>query len=217
MNAPVEVQPLSDQKGYKGDSNMIGRDAMGRSLILAVLLGLSTLGIQPTAQAIDVQTPAEAAPQGENGLGVGAILNLINVLRSTSASPQVDLSPEVAQTRERLSGLYFRLANLYLIDNQVSAACEALTASHINELEAYLRRRLDPNTVGQNDCFASALGEVSALTGSRTAPRDPDSRTTRSRGLSRSTCNGGSDGPIHTFGPGPITIMVGSATGGDCH
>lgn len=152
---------------------------MWRSLILTFLIGVSSLGIQPLAQGREfdnsppADSPASNEPRqpdlpGGGGLGIGAILNLINLLRSSSSSPKVDLSPEVAETRGRLSRLYGILANLYLVEDEVLPACKALEASMVTELEAFLRKRLEVKS-DQADCFASVMAEISAATNSPTA------------------------------------------------
>ena len=151
---------------------------MWRSLMLILLLGVSTLGMQPLAMAREFDyPPANNYPStdgdrpGGSGLGVGSILNLINLLRSSGSdsSEQVDLSPEVAATRSRLSRLYFLLANLYLVDEQVIPACKALEASMVTEIEAYLRKQLEFVSSDQADCFASSMAQLSAITNSPTA------------------------------------------------
>ena len=143
---------------------------MWRSLMLAFCVGLSILGSQPVAWAeVDGQFPAESGRQGDRGLGVGAILNLINLLKGSSASTQVDLSPEVADIRRQLSRLYVLLASQYLVQDQLLPACKALEASLVTELEAYLSKRLDPVNPEQDDCFASIVTEISQRTNSPTA------------------------------------------------
>jgi CHAT domain-containing protein len=142
-------------------------------------MGVSSLGAQSLAQGqeFDNNPPADFPSSDEprrpdrpggGGLGIGAILNLINLLRGSSSSPEVDLSPEVAETRGRLSRLYGILANLYLVEDEVLPACKALEASMVTELEAYLRKRLAVKS-DQADCFASVMAEISAATNSPTA------------------------------------------------
>ncbi|CAN1208777.1 CHAT domain-containing protein [Tumidithrix helvetica PCC 7403] len=109
-------------------------------------------------------------PSSPGGLDPLLILNLINALSQSGGSEtKVDLSPDLAEIRGRISRLYILLARQYLLQNQIPAACSALDKAHIAELESYLQKRLRSLQPDSTDCYGSQLQKISQITGSPTA------------------------------------------------
>ncbi len=137
---------------------------------ILLLAGLWQLGY--SSAVIASPTTGTNYPNSSGGLGLNPtmILDLINALsNSGSINPtQVDLSPEIAEIRGRISRLYFLLARQYSLQNQLPAACTALEKAYLYELESYLSKRLTPQP-DSNDCHASELQRMSQITGSPTA------------------------------------------------
>ncbi|MEE3718761.1 CHAT domain-containing protein [Tumidithrix elongata RA019] len=116
------------------------------------------------------ETQPHTQPSSPRGIDPLFILNLIDGLsRSGGSETKVDLSPDLAEIRGRISRLYILLARQYLLQNQIPAACSALDKAHIAELEAYLQKRLRSRQPDSTDCYGSQLQKISQLTGSPTA------------------------------------------------
>lgn len=141
------------------------------SLILA-LLSLSVAKPVRSQNSLPSRTNPNQPSRPNSGFNPSQILDLIDLLggdNNSQPSEQVDLSPDIAEIRGRISRLYFILERQYAAQNQLPEACKALEKAYITELEAYLRKRLRSRQPDSNDCYASEMKRISKLTGSPTA------------------------------------------------
>jgi len=137
----------------------------------AVFALLSLVAPKPVRSQYPSQYPDSPSRSSGIGLNPFVILNLINALSGSSRNDpqQVDLSPDLAEIRGQIGRLYFLLARQYAVQNQLPQACNALEKGYGAELEAYLRKRLQPLQSDSDDCYAAEVNRISKLTGSPTA------------------------------------------------